>query len=1041
MDFIHYLCNLNNSMYWIKSITTLNHHVMKKQIFTILVIILTAVIVQAQEGLVQGTVTEAATDEPIIGANVKVLGTNIGTVTNIDGMFSLPNMRAGDKLEITYIGMQPQTVILTNANMVQHLNIAMQEIPNQLDEVVVTGYGTARKRDLTGSIVSISGAEVENAPTNNVMASLQGKVPGLMVTNTGSAGGEPDIKIRGVGTLNSSSNPLYVVDGMFTSDIKFLNNNDIESIEILKDPSSLAIFGVQGANGVIIITTKRADSETPKVTYDGYVGLQVVWNRDRLKLTNATEFTTLYNEMLTNQDPNAASWVPDMLGVGTDWQSKVLRERAFVTNHSVSISSKGKHSNSMLSLTYYKQDGVLKYNSYQRFNVRFAQDYEVSPTIKFGGNANISYMDTKPASANIQSAVLAVPTYVPYAPEEDWDPTNPGSYYHPSANIQNNVGNPVAHMEMFKGKEKYHDYRILGNLYGEWTFLHDFTLRATGYADIGIYRGESYTPSYDVNNATSSSADRQDKTVFYRKSDEGRTLQGDILLTYRKNTEDHRIEATAGFTARDARSEGMSAQVDSLASGMAVVPEDLWMFSMGSKNNQSTSDWWQDESFVSYLARVSYGYKSRYLLTATFRADGSSKFSPKNRWGYFPSVGIGWVLSDEAFMTDTRTWLDFAKLRVSWGRLGNDKIGNYLYYPTINPMGKQVVINGETVWIPTQSTEVDENIHWEVMEGIDVGLQANLFQSRLKVELGYFNKTTKDLLAYVEPSSSVGAGYAITNAGSIRNQGFEFTVGWSDRIGDDLIYNVNFNGGTLKNKVTKLGNNNADIISDDYHRTSVGHPVGSYYGYVQEGIFQNQAEIDAWPTMSWTAQPGDIKYKDLNGDGQITDADRTFLGSPLPTFTYGFNISLNWRGFDFAVDFNGVSGNKILDLKKTVSWTNVNFYEKSLQRWHGEGTSNTEPILDKSRGQNYLSSTNLLESGAYFRLRNMTLGYTIPRRITEKAHISNLRVYLSGQNMWTWKKNSGYTPEIYGSTLTGGADEGDTYPIPAIYQFGLSVNF
>ncbi len=1013
---------------------------MKKHIIIILTILLTFITAQAQTQTVQGVVIEASTDDPLIGVTVKVQGTANVAATNIDGEFSLEGVKVGDVLEFSYVGMKQQTLKLTSANISSPLEIKMEDNATQLNEVVVTGYGTARKRDLTGSIVSISGDDVENSPGNNVMSALQGKVPGLMVTNTGSAGGEPDIKIRGVGTLNSSSNPLYVVDGMFCSDIKFLNNNDIQSIEILKDPSSLAIFGVQGANGVIIITTKRADSDTPKVSYDGYVGFQTVWKRDRVKLTNATEFTMLYNEMLTNQDPNAAAWVPDMLGVGTDWQSKVLRERAFVTNHNLSISQKGKNSNSLLSLTYYKQDGVLKYNSYERFNVHFTEDFNVSPTVKFGGTANISYMDTRPASADIQNAVLAVPTYVPYAPEEDWDPTNIGSYYHPSANIQNNVANPVAQMEMFKGKEKYHDYRILGNLYGEWNFLKDFTLRATGYADIGIYRGEAYTPMYDVNNATSSSSHRQDKTVFYRKSDEGRTLQGDILLTYKKTTDVHRLEATAGFTAREARSEGMSAQVDSLASGMSVVPEDLWMLSMGSKNNQSASDWWQDESFISYLARVSYSYRSRYLLTATFRADGSSKFSPKNRWGYFPSVGLGWVISDESFMADTRSWLDFAKIRVSWGKLGNDKIGNYLYYPTINPMGKQVVINGSTVWIPTQSTEVDENIHWEVMSGWDYGLQANLLNSRLKLDLGYFYKTTNDLLAYVEPSSSVGAGYAITNAGSINNRGFEFSATWMDRIGN-VNYTVGFNGGTLKNKVTKLGNNNADIISDDYHRTSVGHPVGSYYGYVQAGIFQNQAEIDAWPTMSWDAQPGDIKYADLNGDGKITDADRTFLGSPLPTFTYGFNISLNWRDWDFAADFNGVSGNKILDLKKTVSWTNVNFYEKSLQRWHGEGTSNTEPILDKSRGQNYLSSTNLLESGAYLRLRNITLGYTVPRKITEKAHISMLRVYVSAQNVWTWKKNSGYTPEIYGSTLTGGADQGDTYPIPSVYQFGLSVNF
>lgn len=1018
----------------------------KQRILTLLALASQAFFVAiGQTHTVSGVVREDATDEPLIGATVQLQGSHgAGTITNVDGKFTLGGIEVGDKLSVTYIGMLPETVEITRENASSPIEIRMKSNVSHLDEVVVTGYGTARKRDLTGSIVSVAGEEIKNAPTNNVVASLQGKVPGLMVTNSGSAGGEPDVKIRGVGTLNASSNPLYVVDGMFCSDIKFLSNSDIQSIEVLKDPSSLAIFGVQGANGVIIITTRRSDSETPRVSYDGYVGFQTVWRRDRVKLTNATQFTELYNEMLTNQDPNAASWVPEMLGQGTDWQSKVLRERALVTNHNVTVSMNGKKSQSLLSLSYYKQDGVLKYNTYQRFNVRFSEDYNISPTVKLGGNLNVSRMDNKPASASIQDAVMAVPTYVPYAPEEDWDPNNPGSYYHPSANIQNNVRNPVAHMELLRDTEKYRDYRILGNIYAEWNFLKDFTIRATGYTDIGIYLGETYRPKYDVNNATSSSADRNDKTSFSRKSDHGQTYQGDILLTYKKSTGDHRIEATAGYTARKVTSTGFDAAVDSLANGMPVVPEDLHMLSMGSPNRQTTSDWWQEEAFISYLARVSYAYRSRYLLTATFRADGSSKFSPKNRWGYFPSVGLGWVISDENFMKGTRTWLDFAKIRASWGMLGNDKIGNYLYYPTINPMGKQIMLNGQVVYIPTQAFEVDEDIHWEVMQGFDAGLQLQMLNNRVKLDFGYFNKTTKDLLAYVSPSSSLGAGYAITNAGSIKNEGVEFTVNWTDKIniaGEDLTYSIDVNGATLKNRVTELGGNNADIISSDYHRTAVGHPVGSYYGYVQDGIFQNQAEIDNYIPLNYDARPGDIRYKDVNGDGRITDADRTFIGSPLPTFTYGFGISLSWRGFDLSAEFNGVAGNKILDLKKTVAWTNVNFYEKQLGRWHGEGTSNVEPILDKTRGHNYWSSTNLLEDGKYLRLRTMTLGYTLPRELTMKWKISQLRVYVSGQNMWTWKKNSGFTPEIYGSTLTGGMDQGDTYPVPAVYQFGLSVNF
>lgn len=992
-------------------------------------------LVQAQDFNIRGTVFEEETGMGLMGAAVLIEGTTNGAQTDMSGSFSLTGVKAGDKLVVSFIGMKTEIIPITNQNRSSEIIVRLKNDNYQLEQVVVTGYGTARKRDLTGVIVSVSGEELKNAPTNNVMSSLQGKIPGLMVTNSGSAGAEPDIKIRGIGTLNASSNPLYVVDGMLMSDIKFLSNSDIASMEILKDPSSLAIFGVQGANGVIIITTKRAEGDKTSVTYDGYFGAQTVWKRDRVKLTNATDFTMLYNEMLQNQDPNAASWVPDMLGTGTDWQSKVLRERAMITNHNLTVSKSGKNSKSLLSVGYYKQDGVLKYNTYQRFNVRFSQDYDITKNLKAGGNINLSQMDSKPASAKIQNAVMALPTYVPYAPEEDYDPENLGSLYHPSADIQSNVNNPVAQMELYKDTEKYRDYRIIGNIYGEWNFLKDFTLKATGYMDIGLYRGEQYTPRYDVNNSTSHSAHKNDITNFYRKSDEARTFQADFLLSYKKMITNHRIDATVGYTARKAISEGFNAKVDSLANGMNIVPNDLWMLSMGSVNRVSAGDWWN-----AYLARVNYAYKDRYLLTATFRADGSSKFSPSHRWGYFPSVGLGWVISEEAFMEPLKKVVDFAKLRVSWGKLGNDKIGNYLYYPTINPKGKQVIINGVTQFIPTLSYDIDKNIHWEVMTGIDVGISAQLFNNRLGMELGYYSKTTDDLLAYVSPSSSIGAGYAITNAGSINNKGFEFSLSWKDRIGD-VDYGINVNGATLKNKVTKLGDNNSDIISGDYHRTSVGHPIGSYYGYVQDGIFQTQEEVDNYYPMTWTAKPGDIRYKDLNGDEKITDADRTYLGSPMPTFTYGFGFMLGYKNFDLNVDFNGVSGNKILDLKKTVSWTTTNFYEKSLQRWHGEGTSNKEPILDKSRGHNYLSSTNLLENGSYLRLRNVQLGYTLPSSAISKLGISGLRVYVSGQNLLTFKHNTGYTPEIGGSALQGGMDQGDTYPLPSVYTVGLSINF
>jgi len=461
---------------------------------------------------------------------------------------------------------------------------------------------------------------------------------------------------------------------------------------------------------------------------------------------------------------------------------------------------------------------------------------------------------------------------------------------------------------------------------------------------------------------------------------------------------------------------------------------------MGSTQNKTNGDWYEAESFISYLARLNYSYANKYLISATFRADGSSKFSPNRRWGYFPSIGLGWVATEEEFIKSLTDKLNYLKIKASWGKLGNDKIGNYLWFPTINPKGQQVVVDGKTYYIPTVSNLVDENIHWEVVTGLDVGFESQLFESRLAFELGYFTKTTSDLLAYVAPPISVGAGYAITNAGSIRNRGVEFILAWRDKIGD-FTYGISANGATLQNKVLSLGNDDSDIVTGKYHRTSVGHSVGALYGYVQDGIFQNQAEIDNYFPASWASKPGDIRFKDLDGDEKITNKDRDFIGSSIPTFTYGINLNGSYKNFDMAIDFNGVYGNDIVNTKKLPTYAQFNFYSTALNRWHGEGTSTVEPTLDNSRGNNFEPSTNLLESGAYFRIRAIQLGYSLPKNLIKIMGANKFRLFVNAQNPITFKNNSGYTPEIGGGILNGGIDSGGTYPLPSVYTAGVTVNF
>jgi TonB-linked SusC/RagA family outer membrane protein len=1007
-----------------------------KKLFVVLNLLLSVSILFAQNvQTIKGRVTDTQ-NESVPGVSVLVKGTFRGTNTDVDGQYTI-SASPQAILVFTCVGLQSQEIPVNNQTTI---NVQLKEQTYNIDEVVAIGYGVARKRDLTGSIVSIDGNNLKTSPDYSPIKALQGKVPGLVMTNSGAAGGSPTIRMRGVATVNASTNPLFVVDGMFVDNIDFVNPNDISSIEVLKDPSSLAIFGVQGANGVIIITTKRAEKGKMAVSYDAYAGVQVLTDRDRLKLTNASEFTMLYNEQLRNMNPSATEWVPDLLGGGTDWQSEIFRP-AKITNHGISVSQSTEKSSSILSLGYFLQDGIVNYNSYQRFSARWAGDYTITKNFKMGGNASLTRWDTDPATASVSNAAQALPTYFPNSPVEDHVPNNIGSYYTPAPGIQKDVPNPLAVMEINKGNSESYGYRTVGNVYAEIAFLKDFTIKATGYGDIGINTGSNYTPRFDVNNETSNSSHKSEKTSFSRNTAEYTKYQMDLIVNYNKNKDLHRINAMAGYTARVQESKGFSAGADTLVSAdMWIVPKDFWLLNMGSANNKTNGDWYEAESFISYLARLNYSYADKYLISATFRADGSSKFSPNKRWGYFPSIGLGWVATEEDFVKNLTDNLDYFKIKVSWGQLGNDKIGNYLWFPTINPKGQQVVVNGKTYYIPTVSNLVDENIHWEVVTGFDAGFESRFYKNRLSIELGFFTKTTSDLLAYVAPPISVGAGYAITNAGSIRNRGIEYILSWRDKVGD-FNYGISTNGATLNNEVLSLGNDDTDIVTGKYHRTSVGHSVGALYGYVQDGIFQNQAEIDNYYPASWTSKPGDIRYKDLDGDQKITNKDRDFIGSSIPTFTYGFNLNGGYKNFDLAIDFNGVYGNKIVNTKKLPTYAQFNFYETALNRWHGEGTSNFEPALNTSRGNNFEPSTNLLESGAYFRIRAIQLGYSLPKKVLKLMGASKFRLFVNAQNPITFKNNSGYTPEIGGGILDGGIDSGNTYPLPSVYTAGVAVNF
>lgn len=985
---------------------------------------------------VKGTVTATDSGAPLTGVAVSV--NNIYTETDYDGNWNL-EVPKGSTVSFVLTGMKSTYVTVKEAGQ---YDVIMEEDVLKLEESVVVGYGTQRKKDLTGSITVVSGEEIKNSPSNNPLSTLQGKVPGLYVVNSGSADGLPSIMLRGVSTVRASTAPLYVVDNMLTDDISWLNINDIETMEVLKDASSTAMFGVQGANGVIIITTKKADEEETRVSYNGTAGVHIVHDRDRLQLCDADEFTMLYNELLKNMDPEAPDWVPALTGKGTDWIGLVLRP-AFYTNHNITLSKGGKKGSSTTSLSYLHNEGVVKFNAYDNIGLRTNNEYKVANWMKAGIQANLRMRKTDPANVSLSSAARTIPTYNPWDSEDYWDENNLGSYFTPADNIQKDVGNPLAAMYISRGNSHSRSYQGLLNGFLEFYFLKDFTLKVAGYTDFVYGLSDSYTPKYYVTNGGSASSQYSRHTSFSRSTSQSMKNQADITLNYNKVTEKIRLNVLAGFTAKEYEGKGFSASADSLInSSHWNIPEDMRMLNLGDPISKKNGDWYGSNAFLSYLGRVNMTVKDRYLFTATLRYDGSSKFGKNHRWGLFPSVGAGWVISDENFMENASA-VNFWKLRTSFGQAGNDKIGDYLAYPTINPKGTTITSDGKTYYIPVVSYQVDQNIHWEVVSTFDIGTDLKMFDNRFGLELGYYYKQTSDLLAHVAPTVSVGNGYAVTNAGSLNNQGVEFLVSWEDRIGN-FKYSVSLNGSTVKNKVLSLGNDDSYITSGNYHRTAVGKPVGSFYGYVADGIFQNQQEVDAWTAehkSSYIFKPGDVRYVDLNKDGRFDDKDRDFIGKTIPSFMYGINIKLSWKDFDFSCDMNGVQGVDILNTKFWQTYAQYNYYKVQLGRWHGEGTSDKLPILDSTRPQNQLCSTAAIEDGSYFRIRNIQLGYTIPKKALNALKMHNLYIYIQAQNPLTIKHTTSYSPEIGGGILSANIDDGGSFPIPTSYTFGINLTF
>lgn len=976
---------------------------------------------------VKGRVTDiAGIGLPAVSVTVK--GTAKGTQTNSDGDYSI-EVEAGKTLVFTFLGFQTKEVTIKQQGIV---NIQLNETQTVLNQVVVVGYGVQKKRDLTGSISSVKGSDLAKMPATNPISSLQGKVAGLTIVNSGDAGSSPTVRIRGVNSTGNSD-PLYVVDGVFQSNIDYLNPADIENIEVLRDPSSIAIFGLQGGNGVIIVSTKRASKGETRINFQTSVGMQSLTNQ--IGVTDAEGFKKLYSAQLANL--GAAPFDYSNYNANTKWQDLIF-QKALINSNSLSISNSGEKTNTYINLGYSNQNGILKYNGYQKYSARLNEEIKINKNIKIGGDVTGFYWSQKAPAADINNALIAAPI-VPVQEDEN-------TYYSMPSFQRAQVGNPVARLNGGTGNGLNKGYRAIGSLFGEINFLQKFTLKSSVNTDLGFNnsRGYSPLPYYYINlgeasNPTTTTFDAAARTGVNQSQTEYRKFQQDHTLSYSSTINNlHKITALAGFSTLSTSSDNVWGNRSDTTLNIPRQSDFWYIGTVNAANPGSYGGGGGVEAYMSILGRVSYSYKDKYLVNVSYRRDGTSKFAPENRWGNFGSIGLGWVASDEEFLKKIKG-INFLKFRAAWGTVGNAMSApSFAYLPGLTNAG--VGVFGDNVYTSVAPSYIpDPNLHWEKVRGIDVGMDLRTLNNRLSAEVTLYDRKTEDLLTYITLPNSTQSYF--TNLGSIDNRGIEVSMSWEDKLGN-LSYSITPNFSYNKNKVESIGNDiNFQLIGNGgVNLTETGQSIGYFYGYKQVGIYQTTADLTRMAHMQ-NSQPGDIAYEDINGDGVISDKDRTYLGTPFPTMNYGLNLSFAYKGFDAIIEGQGVAGNKIYIQRRTSNYAVLNYESNRLNAWSGPGTSNVEPILDNSRANNYLPSTYFLESGDYFRIRTLQLGYTLDAEKLGQIGVKQLRVFVSGQNVKTWSKVTGYTPEApIGNVLGGGADNG-TYPLPAVYSLGVNVTF
>lgn len=1007
---------------------------MRKQILTFLLALLIspAVMFAQATKTVKGTVIDQD-NQPVIGATVKVNGTTISTATDFDGCYELKNVPENAVISYSFIGMKSKDVRLDGRSTV---NVTLLEDTQNLEEVVVIGYGAAKAKDLTAPIEVVKGEELIVQPTSSPMAALQGKVPGVNIVNSGTPGAGPKVTIRGNGSFGDTS-PLYVVDGMFYDNIDFLNNADIQEMSVLKDASASAIYGVRAANGVVIITTKKGRrNQGAQITYNGYVGIQKATNV--LEMCNSHEYAT----MLMEANPDAyrhmfeksiAEFGGDMetltFNADTNWYDEMLRT-AVITNHSLNISGGSNNAIYSVGMSYLSQDGIMDVeNYYRRMNFRASLDFDATSWLKVGFNGVFSNSQQQlPNNAAWQKA-FNTPSILPVYDERRGDDVFPTKYADPNqVGLNNNFYNPVAFADYYDSRND--NYQVLSNFYAQLNIIPDRLNIRTSYSyDYSAIRGNTFLPTYYVGQ------NQQRNTTQLTKTDSNYNKWiWDNTATYNQRWDAHSFTGMLGVSMRQERYNMLSGTATNVPEGA-----DEWKYLvLGNKEGSTvTDDGWRYRG-LSYFTRLNYSFDDRYMLMFTFRADGSSKYNDK--WGYFPSVGAAWTITNEEFMADQKAF-DYLKLRASWGKLGNDKIAASAGFANVKVV--QAVFGTNNPLDGYKNTSNFSWLGWEVVNETNVGLSLATLRNRLSADIDWYYRMTEN--AVISPMIPMTTNTIAGNYGEVLNSGVDLSLNWNDKINKDFSYNIGFNLGWLHNEVKSLKGDLNYIKDGGKVVQMVGEKMNSYYGYKVVGIYQTAEECANDPiAVANNLQPGDFKYQDVNGDDKIDGQDKQVLGSYIPDITYGFNLGFQYKNFDFALSTYGQAGGELWNRKRALRYaqSDYNFDKAQFEnRWTGAGSTNEHPSAAALiRTWNVSDSNNasyFVEKSNYFRIQNITLGYSFKNIKMGNYTMPGIRLTLTADRPFTTFKCNSFTPEL--SDAAGWDTE--VYPLTATYTFGVQIDF